>query len=90
MKTVIFVGPTLPEAEIKGILPDAMVLGPAAQGDVDFARRQLGADVIGMIDGLHTLELPVWHKEILSVLEDGARFLRAASLGALRAVECEL
>jgi hypothetical protein len=90
VKQVIFVGPTLPEAEIKEILPDAMILGPAVQGDVDFARRQLGADVIALIDGLHTLELPVWHKEILSVLDDGARFLGAASLGALRAVECEL
>jgi hypothetical protein len=90
VKVVVFVGPTLPEAEIKEILPDAMILGPAVQGDVDFARRQLGADVVALIDGLHTLELPVWHKEILSVMEDGARFLGVASLGALRAVECEL
>lgn len=90
MKTCIFVGPTLPESEVREILPDALILGPAEQGDIDFARRQLGADVIGLIDGVHTLQLPVWHKEILSVLADGARFLGAASLGALRAVECEL
>jgi hypothetical protein len=67
-----------------------MVCGPACQGDVDFARRQLGADIIALIDGVHTLELPVWIKEILSVLNDGARFLGASSLGALRAVECEM
>jgi hypothetical protein len=90
LKVCIFCGPTLPEAEIQSILPDALVLGPAVQGDIDFARRQLGADIIGLIDGIHTLELPPWHKEILSVMEDGARFLGAASMGALRAVECEL
>lgn len=86
---MIFVGPSLSEAEVKRILPESMVLGPAEQGDVDFARYQLGADVIGLIDGVHTMRLPVLHKEILSVLNDGCRFLGAASMGALRAVECE-
>jgi hypothetical protein len=90
VKVVIYCGPTLPESEILEILPDEMVLPPAQQGDVDFARRQLGADVIALVDGFHTMVLPPWHKEILSVMDDGARFLGAASLGALRAVECEL
>jgi hypothetical protein len=89
MKTVIFVGPSLPEANIKNILPDALILPPAEQGDIDFARYQLGADVIGLIDGKHTLVLPPLHKEILSVIDDGCRVVGAASMGALRAVECE-
>jgi hypothetical protein len=89
LKVCVFVGPTLPESEVQSILPQAMVLGPAQQGDIDFARRQLGAHIVGMIDGEHTMTLPVWHKEVLSVMEHGARFLGAASLGALRAVECE-
>jgi len=89
MKTVIFVGPSLPESEVKRILPGALIMPPAEQGDVDFARFQLGADVIGLIDGVHTMRLPVLHKEILSVMEDGCRFVGAASMGALRAVECE-
>lgn len=89
MKQVIFVGPSLPEASVKEILPDALILPPAEQGDIDFARYQLGADVIGLIDGKHTMVLPPLHKEILSVIDDGCRFVGAASMGALRAVECE-
>jgi hypothetical protein len=58
------------------------------QGDVHFARHQLGADVIAMIDGVHSQRLPAWHCEILDALADGARVLGAASMGALRAVEC--
>jgi hypothetical protein len=89
MKAVVFVGPSLPEAQVKEILPEALVMPPAEQGDIDFARYQLGADVIGLIDGVHTMRLPPLHKEILSVLNDGCRFIGAASMGALRAVECE-
>jgi hypothetical protein len=89
VKTVIFAGPSIPEAEIEKILPDVMILPPAEQGDIDFARYQLGADVIGLIDGKHTMVLPPLHKEILSVLTDGCRVIGAASMGALRAVECE-
>lgn len=88
MNIVVFIGPTLSEREVRKILPDALILGPAEQGDIAFARRQLGADIIAMVDGKHTLCLPPWHKEILQVIEDGARFIGAASMGALRAVEC--
>ena len=89
MKTVVFVGPSLPRIEVLSVLPDALVLGPAEQGDVDYAVRELGADTIVLIDGVHTSRLPVWHKEVLGALSSGARFLGAASMGALRAVECE-
>jgi hypothetical protein len=88
-KTVIFVGPTLARGEIQSILPEALVLPPAEQGDVDYAQRQLGAEVILLVDGVHTQSLPPWHKEILSCLESGCRFVGAASMGALRAVECQ-
>ena len=44
--------------------------------------------MIAMIDGVHSQRLPAWHCEILDVLADGARVLGAASMGALRAVEC--
>jgi hypothetical protein len=88
-KTVIFVGPSLPRSEVSSIVPEAMILPPAEQGDVDYAYRQLGAEVILLIDGIHTTALPVWHKEILGALSSGVRFLGAASMGALRAVECE-
>jgi hypothetical protein len=88
MRVVIFLGPSLPKATAQEIVPDALILGPAEQGDVHFARHQLGADVIALIDGVHSQRLPVWHSEVLDALGDGARFLGAASMGALRAVEC--
>ena len=66
-----------------------MILPPAEQGDVDFANRQLGATAIGFIDGVHRQRLPIFHKEILQALDAGVRVFGAASMGALRAVECE-
>jgi hypothetical protein len=86
---VVFCGSSIPKATVKEICPDALVLPPAEQGDVDFAFHQLGASVIGLIDGVHTQKLSVFHKEILQVLEQGGRIFGAASMGALRAVECE-
>jgi hypothetical protein len=88
MKVVIFIGPSLPKAQVQKLVPDALVLAPAEQGDLDFAARQLGAEVIAFIDGVHRNKLPNWHSEILSALENGTRILGAASMGALRAVEC--
>jgi hypothetical protein len=88
MKKVVFVGPSLPKAQVQKLVPDALVLAPAEQGDLDFAARQLGANVIAFIDGVHRNKLPVWHSECLSVLDSGVRLLGAASMGALRAVEC--
>ena len=87
-KVVIFIGPSLPKETVQKLVPDALVLAPAEQGDIDFAARQLGAEVIGFIDGVHRNKLPSWHSEILSALEGGTRILGAASMGALRAVEC--
>src|SRR4029077_16894521 len=87
-KTVVFAGPTISKSVIEEIVPWALVLNPMEQGDVHFARHQLGADVIAMIDGVHSQRLPAWHCELLDVLKDGARVLGAASMGALRAVEC--
>lgn len=88
-RKVIFVGPSLPKGEAHEICPDALILGPMEQGDVDYAHRQLGATIIGMVDGYHSQRLPNWHKECLSALSCGVRLLGAASMGALRAVECE-
>ena len=91
MKIVIFTGPTLSQSTVRKLCPSALVLGPAEQGDIDFAVRQLGAQIIALIDGVHRYRLPVWHTEILSVLAEPhcARVLGAASMGALRAVECQ-
>lgn len=85
--TVIFAGPTIESAAIIDRLGrDAIVLGPARQGDVMRASR-LGARVIAIIDGYFQSVPAVWHKEILWAMVNGAHVLGAASMGALRAAE---
>lgn len=85
MTVIVFAGPTLPAAAIRERL-DAIVLPPAAVGDVArAARRQPIA--IGLIDGVFERVLPVWHKEILWAMSRGVHVFGAASMGALRAAE---
>lgn len=84
---ILFVGPTLPDAS--RIAPSAILChGPVVQGDV-YRAVQDGANAIGIIDGGFEFTAPVWHKEILFALEAGVRVIGAASMGALRAAECE-
>lgn len=83
---VLFVGPSLPDAPaLCG--GDIHVRPPAAHGDVLAAVRE-GATVIGIVDGNFEHVAPVWHKEILYALDQGVAVLGAASMGALRAAEC--
>ncbi|MEX2741749.1 TfuA-like protein [Rhizobium mongolense] len=85
---VIFVGPSLPDAaSFAG--DEVFVCPPAVQGDVLAAVRR-GASVIGLIDGGFEYTAPVWHKEILYALSQNVAVLGAASMGALRAAECQL
>ena len=85
MTTYLFVGPTLPQAEI-GTLCDFVCLPPVAQGDViRLARARPRA--IGIIDGYFDGVPAVWHKEILWALTQGIHIFGSASMGALRAAE---
>ena len=84
---VIFVGPSLPDA--KAFADDTMILRPpACQGDVVRAVED-GATAIGLVDGQFEFVAPVWHKELLFALSRGVSVFGAASMGALRAVECQ-
>ncbi|MBP2234378.1 hypothetical protein J2Z31_000868 [Sinorhizobium kostiense] len=85
---IAFVGPTVPDAsEIAG---GAIVIRPpATQGDILRAVQE-GAEAIGLIDGNFENVAPVWHKEILFALSRGLTVLGAASMGALRAAECDV
>lgn len=87
MKIVVFLGPSLPVEEARGIL-DAVYLPPAGQADVVSALRVYRPDVIGIVDGLFARGLSVWHKEILFALSEGVHVYGASSMGALRAAEC--
>jgi hypothetical protein len=87
MQTVVFAGPS-----IHGLdrTPYSAVTfkPPAAAGDMLAAVRS-GVHVVGLIDGLYGDCAAVWHKEILYALSHGVTVIGAASMGALRAVECE-
>lgn len=83
---VLFAGPSL-----FGATYDATgltVRPPARQGDIHDAARA-GATAIGLVDGVFGFVASVWHKEILFALSEGVAVLGAASLGALRAAECQ-
>jgi hypothetical protein len=86
MRAVIFAGPSLGGAP-PPLAPGVALRPPAAAGDL-YAAAAAGAAVIGLIDGVFEDRATVWHKEILWALDQGVRVLGAASLGALRAVEC--
>ena len=84
---VLFAGPSLPDAA--ALCGDAIrVLPPAVHGDV-LAAVRAGALAIGIIDGGFEHVAPVWHKEILHALDAGVAVFGAASMGALRAAECD-
>lgn len=86
-EVIVFVGPTLPHAEARGIL-DARYLGPAAQGDVYRAALEKPWG-IAVIDGYFQRVPAVWHKEVLFALARGVHVFGAASMGALRAAELQ-
>jgi hypothetical protein len=85
MTACLFVGPTLPAAEISR-LADFTCLPPAAMGDV---YRATGSRprAIGIIDGYFEGVPAVWHKEILWAMSQGIHVFGSASMGALRAAE---
>ncbi|HEX3343019.1 MAG TPA: TfuA-like protein [Polyangiaceae bacterium] len=86
MTKVVFTGPTLSAGDAREAL-DAVVLPPAAQGDVyRVASRQKPA-AIGLVDGYFDTLPAVWHKEILWALREGIAVFGGGSMGALRAAE---
>lgn len=80
----IFIGPSGLGVDLSGL----DVRPPAQQGDIAAAVLE-GQDTLILIDGYFTHTLSPWHKEILFAINKGCRVIGAASLGALRAVECD-
>lgn len=90
MTTLVFVGPTLPGAEVHARLSGAVVRGPIAVGellDIVAGARRRRPHRIAIIDGYFERMAAVWHKEILLALEAGIAVFGASSMGALRAAE---
>ena len=87
-RKLVFLGPSLPLAEARGICPDAEFHPPIRFGDL----YALGCEAPGqalIIDGVFHDSTPVWQREILDALRAGWQVLGAASMGALRALELE-
>lgn len=82
----VFLGPSLALSEAKNVLP-ANYYPPVKQGDL-YQLLNSPLEIIVIIDGLFDATTPIWHREILAVLESGKKVFGAASMGALRA--CEL
>ncbi|HEY6080336.1 MAG TPA: TfuA-like protein, partial [Polyangiaceae bacterium] len=85
MSIVVFAGPTLRQEEVKARL-DAVVLGPAAFGDV-YRAAHSRPTAIAIIDGYFERVPAIWHKEILWAMSEGVHVFGASSMGALRAAE---
>ena len=88
---ILFAGPSLTKQDIDQIQASSAELtvrGPAVWGDVTKAVLD-GATVVGIIDGCFEQTRSVWHKEILYALSKGVSVAGAASMGALRAAECD-
>jgi hypothetical protein len=89
MTAYVFLGPSLPLQEARTILPEAVFLPPARQGDIwritEFGKPR----VIGLVDGYFECVPSVWHKEILWALSQRIAVAGASSMGALRAAELD-
>jgi hypothetical protein len=83
LRRCIFVGPSLPLADIPH---DIDVFPPATMGSIFHAISE-GYDAIGLVDGAFGAVPAVWHKEILWGLSEGCLMYGASSMGALRAAE---
>ncbi|MEZ4399746.1 MAG: TfuA-like protein [Kofleriaceae bacterium] len=87
--TVVFVGPSLPAAEVRALAPDAMLAPPVAAFDVlRLLRRRPPARLV-IIDGYFERMAAVWHKELVLALEAGVEVGRRQHVGALRAAELD-
>lgn len=83
---VIFVGPSIPLAEVENTL-SAVCLPPASQGSMVLAVERYAPSAILLLDGNFQTEPAIRHKEILWTLAQGIQVIGAASMGALRAAE---
>jgi hypothetical protein len=86
---VAFLGPSLPAAEARRLVPEVELLPPICQGDLATVVERARPRGVLIVDGEFGQSLSVWHKEILHALHLGIRVVGASSMGALRAAELD-
>lgn len=86
---VVFLGPSLPEANARAILGPCVIRPPARQGDIVAVLPQRPR-IIVLIDGVFEAQPSVWHRELLAAIDAGVIVYGASSMGALRAAELDL
>lgn len=84
---VVYVGPTLSREAVERLLPSAVIKPPLSRSEL-YVDRVLGYSTFLILDGAFFQRRAVSPREVIDVLEDGARVFGAASMGALRAAEC--
>ncbi|MFP1626495.1 TfuA-like protein [Streptomyces sp. 5K101] len=90
MRTVVFVGPSLPPEEAAAHLPDAEFLPPIERGDIDaLMTQEQPPQRIGIIDGKFLQSFSISPKEILRAMDRRVRVYGSSSMGALRAAELD-
>jgi hypothetical protein len=90
-KILVYLGPSLPLAEARRILPQAIYRPPCKQGDIVTDVVNVQPNRIILIDGVFRDNLSPWHKELTYALQyPGVKAVYgAASMGALRAAELD-
>ena len=86
---IVFLGPSLTREEARSLAPGALILPPAAAGDVMSTLIHHQPHAIALIDGAFLHNLATYHKELIDALGQGVWVIGASSMGALRAWECE-
>jgi hypothetical protein len=84
---IAFVGPSIPRDEAERLCPGLDLRPPARRDDL-YREREKGAWGFLLIDGVFMQDDAVSPREVVDVLGDGALFIGAASMGALRAADC--
>ena len=90
-RILCYLGPSLPLAKARAILPNAIYLPPAKQGDIVSHVVNYNPTRILLIDGVFRENLSPWHKELVYALQYPSvkGIYGAASMGALRAAELD-
>lgn len=82
----VFLGPTL-DASVARTRFAGTMLPPVGRGDLD-ALLASNPRRVGIVDGRFLQSFALTPKEVLRALDGGVELFGAASMGALRAVEC--